>query len=226
MENETQPNVPPATPSAQIPVSPSKSWLKILLFILIELVIIAGSVFVGIQIGKRQIPTQTAVNSTDLSVTPSPTTNPTANWKTYENNQYGFTFKYPLTFTFKDNTGSGGDLANVPWKISLTGPNSIISSSIQKRQCNKNTGLVETPVTVANKTGIRFVQEDQMDGKLFSIDKIEVQLENNLCFTIEKYVSDKEASLNQTENVPILKEMTAQDKNIFETIISTINFSK
>lgn len=102
MENEVQSNIPPAQPLSEVPVLPKKNWLKILLFILIGLVVIAGSVFVGIQIGKRQIPTQTAANSTDLSVTPSPTINPTADWKTYTSSEFGFTFKYPNDWEVRD----------------------------------------------------------------------------------------------------------------------------
>src|SRR3990172_4684554 len=47
MENEIQPNVPSHT-----------NWKKVLLFILLGLVVIAGSVFVVIRIGKSQTTNQ------------------------------------------------------------------------------------------------------------------------------------------------------------------------
>lgn len=55
MDNQTQPNIPPFQSQTQTPVSPSINWAKLLLFILSGLVIVTGSVFIGIQIGKNQI---------------------------------------------------------------------------------------------------------------------------------------------------------------------------
>jgi len=79
MENEILTNNPPTQPTPQTPVLPSNNWQRVILFILLGLVVVAGSVFVGIQIGKSQIPnqqpvtvqptirpTQTAVNPTIL----------------------------------------------------------------------------------------------------------------------------------------------------------------
>ena len=111
MENEIQPNIPPVQPlpqtAAPVSTSPSTNWAKILLFTIIGLIIVTGSIFVGIQIGKNQtptkqsitpqptaIPTQTAISPT-VQPTASPATNPTANWKTYTNSEYKFSFMYP-----------------------------------------------------------------------------------------------------------------------------------
>lgn len=41
---------------------------------------------------------------------PTPTPDPTANWKTYENQEYNFQFKYPSTY---ENTGKPEDLSRV-----------------------------------------------------------------------------------------------------------------
>lgn len=58
MENEILPTILPVQPLPQVPLSdltpPSTNWYKILLFIILGLIIIAGSIFVGIQIGKNQ----------------------------------------------------------------------------------------------------------------------------------------------------------------------------
>ncbi|MDP3998337.1 MAG: hypothetical protein Q8P89_01835 [bacterium] len=60
MENEIQPNTPPVQPQLQssTPIIPSTNWSKILLFMVLGLVIVSGSLFVGIQIGKNQKPNQ------------------------------------------------------------------------------------------------------------------------------------------------------------------------
>ena len=112
MENDTQQNIPPVQPLPQTPpvIPPSTNWSKILLFTILGLIIVAGSVFVGIQIGKNQTsnqqpivtqptanPTQTAVNPT-AQPTANPTTDPTADWKTYTNQV--FTIKLPEQFEY------------------------------------------------------------------------------------------------------------------------------
>lgn len=119
MDNQTQPNIPPVQPLPQTPITSPTNWFKILLFIISGLIIIAGAVFAGIQIGKNQItkqqtiteqptafPTQVVVNPTAISTTTlptelNPTTNPTADWKTYKNSSLGFEFKYPSNWTEK-----------------------------------------------------------------------------------------------------------------------------
>jgi hypothetical protein len=111
MENEIQPNVLPVQPLSltptPIPTQSSTNGLKILIFTVLGLAIIAGSVFVGIQIGKSQTPsqqsnavqptsspTQTVVNSTAQPTT-IPTNKPTIDWKIYANTKYGYSLKHP-----------------------------------------------------------------------------------------------------------------------------------
>jgi len=110
MDNKILPNTPSNIPLSHVPtpVQPSTKWIQIILFSLLGLIIIAGSVFFGFQIGKNQItnqqsvavqtiasPTQTAVHPTSLPTTPNPTTNPTADWKTAK---FGglFSYDYPM----------------------------------------------------------------------------------------------------------------------------------
>jgi len=123
MDNQTQPNIPPFQPQKQTSNLPSTNWVKVLLLIIIGLIAIAASVFVGIQIGKKQItnqqpiikqptlfPTQTIVNqviipTTTLTTKPNPTINSTADWKTYINKDVGITFDYPKDWKIIDNQG-------------------------------------------------------------------------------------------------------------------------
>lgn len=60
MENETQQNYPPVQSPPQTPplVPSSTIWSKKMLFIMLGLIVVAGSVFAGIQIGKSQTPGQ------------------------------------------------------------------------------------------------------------------------------------------------------------------------
>src|SRR3989338_6434837 len=101
MENEIQPNVPPVQSSPQTPTlittQPSTNWLKILLFVVLGLVTVAGLVFIGIQIGKSQKSNQQPITvSPAASPTTSASTNDsTADWKTYTINSNSLMFKYP-----------------------------------------------------------------------------------------------------------------------------------
>lgn len=82
MENQARQNTPQVQLSAQTPIASSKNRIKILLLIISGLIVLVGSIFVGIQIGKNQItnrqpiieqstipPTQTIINPTVLSTT-------------------------------------------------------------------------------------------------------------------------------------------------------------
>lgn len=109
MENEVQQNISSAqSPSQTSPVVPtSTNKSNVLLFTVLGLIVIAGSVFVGIQIGKTQTPSQQLIVAqptilptqaiTSLTVIPTqivtPTVDPTANWKMYTNKE--LSFKYP-----------------------------------------------------------------------------------------------------------------------------------
>lgn len=81
MENQTQPNIPPFQPQTQTPTLPPTNWVKVLIFVIFGLAAIAGSTFIGVQIGKKQIvkqqttteqsniiPTQTVANQEVISI--------------------------------------------------------------------------------------------------------------------------------------------------------------
>lgn len=94
--------------------SPKQSFPRSTTFLLVVLglLVIALSVFVGTQIGNKQTssqhaevilpttsPTQIVVNPTALPTTVTPTPNPTVNWKTYTGTEY--TFRYPQDWTLR-----------------------------------------------------------------------------------------------------------------------------
>lgn len=92
MDNEIQPTqiiTPPV-------LSPSKPK-KILLLILLGLILISISVYVGIQIGKKQIPSQQllTLEPTAIPTQTNPITSSTDDWKIYSNTKYGFQLLYP-----------------------------------------------------------------------------------------------------------------------------------
>jgi hypothetical protein len=121
MENEIQPDITLAQPSLRsLPIiQPSANWSKILLFTVLGLIIVASSVFVGVQIGKNQKPSQQpvakqqtaaptqAIANLTIQPTTKPTTDPTANWKTYINTEANYYFKYPQNWTIVSNCKFG-----------------------------------------------------------------------------------------------------------------------
>lgn len=113
MENETQQNIPQTPPLTPLPTN----WSKVLLFTILEFVVVAGSVFIGIQIGKNQTsnqqpiavqptasPTQTVANPTAI-----PAIDPTANWQSYSSSKHGFSFKYPLDYEIRVSPVTGNE---------------------------------------------------------------------------------------------------------------------
>ena len=97
-------------PIIQTPIPPpqKQNKINILIFAIIFL-LLASTCFFAFQYVqlKKQIsqiiPTPTPFTS------PKPTVkadDPTANWKTYTNNQYGLKFKYPITFTLSEEQSS------------------------------------------------------------------------------------------------------------------------
>ena len=161
MENEVQPNIPSVQPLPQTPapVPQPTNWLRIFLFILLGLIIIAGSIFVGIQIGRNQItnqqpittqptitPSQAVVNPTVLpttSITATPTIDSTAGWKAFKANDYEI--KYPLD---KYSLINGSSNINALWPgVVIINPNDSFSGyAIEISVFNNTTNLsVENP---------------------------------------------------------------------------------
>nr|OGC90589.1 MAG: hypothetical protein A2V48_01490 [Candidatus Amesbacteria bacterium RBG_19FT_COMBO_48_16] len=110
MENQASNTIPPITNAPpQVAVTPTTNWMKIVPLVVLVLVLMGGSVFVGIQIGKGQVLKQnTNLTPTDqnptitpnqdmptLVVTASPTPDATVSWKRVYNEQVGISFKYP-----------------------------------------------------------------------------------------------------------------------------------
>ena len=119
MKNQTSNTTPPITNAPpQAPVTPSTNWTKIISLVVLVLVLMSGSVFVGIQIGKRQVSKQNTnliptnqnptTNQNQETSTPFITANPTldatVNWKTVSNEQVGISFKYPDSLLPYTNT--------------------------------------------------------------------------------------------------------------------------
>jgi len=87
-------------------IAPQQPKSNLILWAVIGITILAAGVGIGLIAGKYSSPVdnnQKQVQKTDIPVTspsvaPTETADPTANWKTYTNPQYGYSFKYPSTW--------------------------------------------------------------------------------------------------------------------------------
>jgi hypothetical protein len=89
--------VAPIETNAFVPENPKKS--SPLLIIAIILAVVALLAVVAYFFGAKYFAPQLTSTPTPVAVlTPSPTIDPTANWKAYTNTTLGFSFKYPETW--------------------------------------------------------------------------------------------------------------------------------
>jgi len=99
-QNETQVTQPNLQQTVNISPSPRGKW-KLISLIIIILVIVAGGAYFLIEnkILLFQNQQKTIIQTSTKS---NPTSNPisTADWKTYTNSQYGFSIKYPNSWTY------------------------------------------------------------------------------------------------------------------------------
>lgn len=95
----------PIRPEVVSEAPPKKKCSRIILLVVLGLIVVAGAVYAGIQIGRKQgtpsqqisqPPVPTSIPTQVPEITNIPIPGDTADWKIYRNGEYGFEFKYPL----------------------------------------------------------------------------------------------------------------------------------
>lgn len=169
MENEILPINPSVQPVTPAPTSSSTNWPKVLLLILLELIIIAGSIFIGFQIGKRQaamieqpvvVPPQTVASPSVLPTKP----NPDDSWKVYTNTVHKYSVKYPADWTVNSSSADKIEtyessvccntafltISNglVTWKLSINQPYGGFQAPSECQPGPNQCSTVDKPMTV------------------------------------------------------------------------------
>jgi hypothetical protein len=179
VEKDIQSDIPPVQPVSPTPlVTPaSANLLKILVVILTGLIVVTGSVFVGIQIGKKQTPIQPPPIAVQPTTPPAiPTNNPLADWETYTNSDLRLSFKYPGSlFVYKGdfinnsqywaNKAGGGPmdlgLDGLWMDVSITKPDAAalntLSNKINTDQPGSGTATASEVLQILDTGGVRGV---------------------------------------------------------------------
>jgi hypothetical protein len=109
MEEQIQTIPPVAEP---VEAQTSKPILKYAIFGILGILGVLGILYAGIAIGKKQVSSNTQL-TTVPTVTPEHASDPTADWKTYTNQKYKFSVKYPQEFQVSEFPGQYDDTFSI-----------------------------------------------------------------------------------------------------------------
>lgn len=193
-----------------------KSKLLCLSAVLVALVIVATASFVLGRVSVKPLPIA-QISPTPTAPISTPTPNPTANWKTYTNDVYYFTFKYPVEFTAQEMINGvvvinlmNNETRDFPnFNLTIEKTNKTVEEWIaSKNFCPAN----GTPPCSAFKPGpiIKSIQFEELERHYDGIDTV---------FANNGYVFDFSFGA-KIPNQSISQEM----RNVYNQILSTFQF--
>jgi len=114
MEEEIKPQLPAESPQPELPAPSFGEKLKAnkgkILGGVLGILVFAGAVFGAYKLSQRQVKPGSGITPTPEAVaTPAP--DPTADWKTYTNTEYGYSIKYPSDYVVAPVGAGVGQLA-------------------------------------------------------------------------------------------------------------------
>lgn len=233
-ENTTQPNpgseqiVAPSQP----PSKPVKSnflnskWLKIGIVVMVLVVLLGGAY----TLGKNNTKTlQTPPPNKPRQVTSTPTSDPTADWKTYENKYQSYSINYPSEWIpLQSESLARFFPPGVTIKNGLgpSDPNtayiSIYSSSFNPRDCKGDCPLYEnpTPIKVGSINATMYKGTEGQIATMCACDYEKVIIQKgNTYYELGLY--GKAGTPPDFNAPPILEE----NKKIFDQMLSTFKFT-
>lgn len=153
MEEKIDQNPTVEQPPVEIPISLiKKSKLPLILVVIILLVVVGvGGIVLGKYLSGSKTP-ETAKPIATVTIIPTPTIDPTANWKTYTSNKIGYSLKAPQSW-FSNQNEDDSLLAHQDYVVNLTlSPESL-------------SGMVINAITIIFPVSIKGPHYDM--GKLF-----------------------------------------------------------
>lgn len=200
--------------------------------------------FGGYFLGKQSLESQNYVNDRQNQVSlpsPSLTSDPTANWKTYTNTKYSFSLKYPQSWEIAPNPNEAPVMVNVlqeDLKFEVIFLDKTIESSCGPYVCYPSVQIM-TPLLDNSK--IRLSLENWLQKYIVSKNP-EMKIDPNVDFkklTVDTYPAIKFDKLDHSvfiskdnyiyfvsfsvTNMPYGKP--DYDKTVFDQILSTFKFT-
>ncbi|HTE48631.1 MAG TPA: hypothetical protein VK675_01860 [Candidatus Paceibacterota bacterium] len=183
------------------------------------------------------------VNKTNLITQPSTQPDETSNWKTYTNDQYNLSIKYPVDFSINESKGGGFFNEQNLYDLSISAPADyqkntdfnigrieiLVSPSIAKCYTSSSNGGNLSSIKLIN--GISFYynpqqpfEDDAMGGQRGK-DSLFASIHDNQCYRIQKFVGYRDA--RGFTNPPYPQHFDEQKVNTdLDNIISTFKFTK
>lgn len=207
--NQAQPtSTPQPTEVSSLTQTPSsqRKLLKWLTAGLIILLFTTTSIFAYkyYQLKQQLNKTQPSPANKITTTSPSPITDPTANWKIYINSEYGYSIKYPQTFKTQVLAAGAGEKEASPdvRNLFIYNPetkdpylNRYINLEFLQLEPTYSSEWTKTEVIIGNKSATKLINSNQASD----FDIYLVRLENNKGL-LEIYVSnskDKTSTANQ-----------------------------
>lgn len=202
----------------------STFW-KVFISVVATIIVIGGGVYYVMQ---RQIDSirndnlkqiddlnkqiKTLKPTTSATTTPATTTDETANWKTYSNSTYGFSFKYPATFTVADELNKTGN-----WTVAKTLKVSNSTDSLDLWVNPDGFGPFFPEYTykiTPTTTGLTITSRDK--------EPAEDGQNNSVTFANTQFTYGSNTYLLQYK----IKGSDSKQLTTFDTILSTFQFTK
>jgi len=186
---------------------------------------------------KTSPPPVSQVSLTPTPENPALTSDPTANWKTYRNEEYGFEFKYPPGFYYEEIKNQ---TKPVTWLVyiadSTKSPNVAHYPEIDVGVLSKNNNLslhnwLEDKITTKdNYNNPDPEDKDKIWWGVKNINNISLGNLKAISFSSSNYASSFQDNvlIDHGDKIFIFQSITtllgAIDKNLFDLILSTFKF--